>query len=737
SYATGAITLNGPRYGYLDAGGLVGQNQGNITGSHASGAIQSVHRSNEHTYLGGLIGWNLAGSITDSYATGNVTGNGSFGDAGGFVGVMDGGTITKSYATGIVDLNGLSSVVGGFVAVNRAPIEQSGATGAVQGSPGSTVGGFVGINSGDIAKAYATGATSSGPNSTVGGFAGLNSNAGTLEQTYAAGATSAGPNSAVGGLVASGNPNAVTNSYWDTQSTGQSASPGGGTAKSTAQLTSGLPAGFDPDVWSILANQTYPFFGWKPGEPLPSDPLLPPLDNITPAPLVIANLVVATNQLFNPNNPPPIVNNIQNGIQLPPQLAALTPPGGGGFQPPPRPLPRIVDIPPVTENRLVPDQVVIQVDANVGVARVLEAIRQLGLTLIASEQLSGTTNQIVLQLRITDGRDVRDVLQQLAAIQILGVMQPNYVYTTLQEPAADPTIPASRGDTGRQQGDAAQYILQKLRLLDVHRVVRGTNVPIAVIDSEIDASHPDLQGVITQRFSAIGAPERPHSHGTGMAGAIASRQRLIGTAPSARLLAVHAFSTKAATAESTTFAILKGIDWSASQGARIINMSFAGPKDPSLERALKSAYDRGIVLIAAAGNAGPKSPPLYPGADPNVIAVTATDVDDKIFSGANRGSYVAVAAPGVDILVPSPDNGYQLTTGTSVAAAEVSGVVALLIERNPRLTPADVRRILTTSARRLGAGERNDDFGSGLVDPLRALQSAEPRTVTAPTPTRR
>ena len=116
-------------------------------------------------------------------------------------------------------------------------------------------------------------------------------------------------------------------------------------------------------------------------------------------------------------------------------------------------------------------------------------------------------------------------------------------------------------------------------------------------------------------------------------------------------------------------------------------MSFAGPKDPSLERALKLAYDKGIVLIAAAGNAGPKSPPLFPGADPNVIAVTATDVDDKLFTGANRGKYISVAAPGVDILVPAPEGTYQLTTGTSVAAAEVSGIVALLLERNPKLTP--------------------------------------------------
>src|SRR6202008_552814 len=119
-----------------------------------------------------------------------------------------------------------------------------------------------------------------------------------------------------------------------------------------------------------------------------------------------------------------------------------------------------------------------------------------------------------------------------------------------------------------------------------------------------------------------------------------------------------------------------------------------GPTYPPLERALKAAYDKGIVLIAAAGNAGPKSPPLFPGADPNVIAVTATDVNDKLFTGANRGKYVAVAAPGVDILVPAPENTYQLTTGTSVASAEVSGVAALLIERNPNLGPEDGRKIL-------------------------------------------
>jgi subtilisin family serine protease len=133
-----------------------------------------------------------------------------------------------------------------------------------------------------------------------------------------------------------------------------------------------------------------------------------------------------------------------------------------------------------------------------------------------------------------------------------------------------------------------------------------------------------------KRFDAVGAPEKPDAHGTGMAGAIAAHRRLLGTAPAARLLAVHAFSTTTATAESTTFNILKGTG--RCEGARIINMSFAGPRDPSLERALKAAYDKGIVLIAAAGNAGPKSPPLFPGAVPFVIAVTATDVEDKLFA---------------------------------------------------------------------------------------------------------
>ena len=92
----------------------------------------------------------------------------------------------------------------------------------------------------------------------------------------------------------------------------------------------------------------------------------------------------------------------------------------------------------------------------------------------------------------------------------------------------------------------------------------------------------------------------------------------------------------------------------------------------------------------------------------------------------NRGRYLAIAAPGVDILVPAPEGTYQMTTGTSVATAHVSGVIALMLERNPRLTPMDVRRILTLSAKKLGP---NDQFGAGLIDPGKAILLANPRSV--------
>jgi subtilisin family serine protease len=99
----------------------------------------------------------------------------------------------------------------------------------------------------------------------------------------------------------------------------------------------------------------------------------------------------------------------------------------------------------------------------------------------------------------------------------------------------------------------------------------------------------------------------------------------------------------------------------------------------------------------------------------------------KAISGAVRGSHLAVAAPGVDVLVPAPEDTYQLTTGTSVAAAHVSGVVALLLERHPNVSAATIFEVLTATAKNLGTDGRDDQFGWGLIDPAAALQELDSR----------
>jgi subtilisin family serine protease len=302
--------------------------------------------------------------------------------------------------------------------------------------------------------------------------------------------------------------------------------------------------------------------------------------------------------------------------------------------------------------------------------------------------------------------------------------QPNYRFTLAQSPP--PTVPPAA---------AVQYAPEKLHLAEAHRFATGDKVLVAVIDSGIDTAHPEIANAVADRYDATQAGP-PHYHGTGMAGAIVARSRLTGSAPGARLLAIRAFSGDEETSEATTVSILKSIDWAIAHGARVINMSFAGPYDPDVSRGLAAARRKGAVLVAAAGNAGPKSPPLYPAADKNVIAVTATNSENQLLPQANRGRHIAVAAPGVDVLVPSPGQGYRMSTGTSVAAAEVSGIVALLIQLQPGLTPDEIRKILQSTALDLGPKGIDEQFGAGLADAGRAVLSlgvAEARAAPSPT----
>jgi hypothetical protein len=407
---------------------------------------------------------------------------------------------------------------------------------------------------------------------------------------------------------------------------------------------------------------------------------------------------------------------------------------------PPRPLPGergFTGIPPAGESRFATSEMVFHVGANVSPQIIADAARRLGLTTIASESIAITGGTLV-HFRVAAGRPIADTVRALEAERI-GTAQPNYVYVAQQQPARDPpqqspeppaAEPAAElsADLATGVGDPGQYVVAKFRLAEVHRFATGNNVLIAVIDSEIDSQHPDLANAVIERFEPSGRLPQPDLHGTGMVGAIAAHRKLMGIAPGARILAVRAFSPEAGKSpQATTRDIIAGLDWAIRKGARIINMSFAGPYDPMLALAMKRAHDQGVVLIAAAGNAGAKSPPLYPAADPNVIAVTATDENDQLYQGSVRGPHVALAAPGVDVMVPAPANSYQLTTGTSVATAHVSGVAALLIERQPTIDAASVHEILTASARRLGTKYRDDQFGFGLVDPAAALAELDER----------
>lgn len=372
---------------------------------------------------------------------------------------------------------------------------------------------------------------------------------------------------------------------------------------------------------------------------------------------------------------------------------------------------RNINIPPPGETRF-GREVLLELEPGTPEQYIGDLARALQLTLLARQSFA-LTGRTLLLFRLDGTGSVSDTLRLVRARHgRVSTGQANFFYGFGQ--AQPPAQPAA---------NAAQYIVPKLHLLEAHKITSGDDVLVAVIDSKIDTQHPDLAGVVVEEYDALGTPAPAHVHGTGMAGAIAAHTKLIGVAPKVKLLAVRAFTGGAESAQATTFNILKSIDWAASKNVRIINMSFAGPPDPMVRDMLGKAHARGIVLIAAVGNAGPRAPPLYPAADPDVIGVTATDADDKLLPVANRGPQVTLAAPGVQILAPAPDGAYQVTTGTSVAAAHASGVAALLLARNPKLTPDQVRSLMIKSARPVAGNKR--DVGAGVIDALGAVNSVK------------
>jgi hypothetical protein len=440
--------------------------------------------------------------------------------------------------------------------------------------------------------------------------------------------------------------------------------------------------------------------------------------------------------------------------------------------PKPPALPERFVVPPSTEARYVKDEVLVEIPAGLS-ARTLQRIeRRLGLTLIASRDFS-LLDAKVNRYRIAKPRTVAGTVEILRTEGMVASAQPNYVFA-LQDgdggltgilvppplpvsltppplpgaltppplpkaeaptpPAAPVAVPsqpaASPGAAPPSDPGALQYIISAMHLLEAHRLATGKGVRIAIIDSGIDIDSAELSGRIIARFDAVGGSFEAHSHGTAIAGAILAHAKLMGVAPDADVIAIRAFTGegKADGAEGTSYQILEGLEFAAAQEARIVNMSFAGAHDAMLARSLRKLRAKGVAEIAAAGNGGAKSDPLYPGAEPGVIAVTATDEKGQIFVMANRGSYIAVAAPGVDILLPAPGDAVQIASGTSIAAAEVSGIAALALQRYGVLTPDALIGALDAGARKPDPGASSDDYGAGVID---ALGVVEPKAGAA------
>ena len=322
---------------------------------------------------------------------------------------------------------------------------------------------------------------------------------------------------------------------------------------------------------------------------------------------------------------------------------------------------------------------------------------------------------VVALFRIPAGGDLsaHSCCSAMAEPGVVGA-QPQYLYRGQASTAA----PADM--------TSLQYAPRKLHALSARAAGDGKGVTIGLIDTGIDLNQPGFGDADISVFDVLpGREVNDLGHGTALAGLMLANRGFDGIAPGAQLVAIRAFDTGAdGAAVSGSYEIAAAIDLAADEGVDVLNLSFAGPRDPLVLSVLDDAAEAGMIFAAAAGNGGPEAAPAYPGAHRDAIAVTATDIKDRLFSGANRGHYIAVAAPGVDVLSPVPGTAFEMLTGTSIATAHVTAIVALMLERKPGLDREEVIDILTESARDLGEPGHDDLYGAGLADAEAAVEEA-------------
>ena len=243
----------------------------------------------------------------------------------------------------------------------------------------------------------------------------------------------------------------------------------------------------------------------------------------------------------------------------------------------------------------------------------------------------------------------------------------------------------------------------------------GLTLRIGIIDSSIDRRHNAFANasITTQRFVDNDSP--PNAHGTAIASIIASNDpQALGLAPSAKIYAAEVFDHNEQQGEfASTVSLIKALSWLMTQDVSVINISLAGPSNRLLETALTRVRERGVLAIAAAGNGGPMAQPMYPAAYPEVVAVTATDDRGRAFRLANRGEYVDIAAPGVNIRHAQAGGGFAASSGTSYAVPFVTVAAARLLQSTAE--PALMLDALYASARDIGAPGRDQIYGYGQL----------------------
>ena len=279
----------------------------------------------------------------------------------------------------------------------------------------------------------------------------------------------------------------------------------------------------------------------------------------------------------------------------------------------------------------------------------------------------------------------------------------------------------------------------------VHGYNKGTGIKVAVIDTGIDYNHPDLDANYQGGYDFVNGDADPmddNGHGTHCAGIIAAEDNdfgVIGVAPEAWLYGVKALDSEG---NGYISDIVAGIQWSIDNEMDIISMSLGTDSHfTSLQSACDAAEDAGIVVVAAAGNDGNRRGKGdnvdYPGRYSSVIAVAATDINDKRASWSSTGSTVELSAPGVSIYSTYWDDMYATESGTSMACPHVSGVVALVKYSDSTLTNTEVRQRLQTTADDLGKSGKDNLYGYGLVDADEAAPepTSQPLTVEITYPT--